>query len=103
MTSASFWPSAREGTTLGASRVLGVSQSTVARRSAAIELALGVTMMADFLAVADPALVRCFTPDLPAPDEIWLLTHEKLRQTPRVRAAMDFFGDYFAKGRHKAT
>jgi DNA-binding transcriptional LysR family regulator len=49
-------------------------------------LAVLPTMVADF----DPELVRCLPP---APDNergLWLLTHERLRHTPRIRAVLDF-------------
>lgn len=85
-----------------ANRVL-IRHSSLARLLAGLKSGLGVTMMADFLAEADPALVRCFTPDLPFPNEIWLLTHERLRRTPRICALMDFLGDYFGKGRHRVA
>lgn len=62
---------------------------------------IGVTMMSDFVALGDPDLVRCFTPGIEQ-GEIWLLTHERLRHLPRIRAVMDFLGGYFASGLHKA-
>lgn len=62
-----------------------------------LKAGVGVTMMSDFVCAGDPSLVYCFTPDLEA-QEIWLLTSERLRNIPRVRAVMDFFGGYFAAG-----
>lgn len=62
-----------------------------------LKAGVGVTMMSDFVCAGDPSLVYCFTPDIAA-QEIWLLTSERLRNTARVRAVMDFFGGYFAAG-----
>jgi len=64
-----------------------------------LKAGVGVSLMSDFVCAGDPSLIRCFTPGLPAP-EIWLLTHERLRNVPRIRAVMDFFGAYFAAGLH---
>jgi len=62
--------------------------------------ATGVSLMSDFIAAANPNLVNCFSPDLGTVAEIWLLTHERLRNVPRVRALMDFLQGYFSAGRH---
>jgi DNA-binding transcriptional LysR family regulator len=75
-------------------------QNTIGGLFGSLRSGLGVTVMSDFLASSDANLVRCFTPDVAVHSEIWLITHERLRKTPRVRALMDFLADYFAKGRH---
>jgi DNA-binding transcriptional LysR family regulator len=41
----------------------------------------------------------------PAPDNergLWLLTHERLRHTPRVRAVLDFVGERLTRLAHEA-
>lgn len=75
-------------------------QNSIGGLFGSLRSGLGVTVMSDFLASSDTNLVRCFTPDVPTHSEVWLVTHERLRKTPRVRALMDFLADYFAKGRH---
>jgi len=75
-------------------------QNTIGGLFGSLRSGLGVTVMSDFLASSDTNLVRCFTPEVAVHSEIWLITHERLRKTPRVRALMDFLADYFAKGRH---
>jgi DNA-binding transcriptional LysR family regulator len=84
-----------------------VPESAIFMRRSSIEGILssianstGVSLMSDFLASADPQLVRCFSPNLGSIAEIWLLTHERLRDVPRVRAVLDFLHAYFAEGRH---
>jgi DNA-binding transcriptional LysR family regulator len=56
----------------------------------------GVSVMSDVMAACDPDFVRCFTPDISQPHELWLLTHERLREVPRVRAVMDFVLGFLA-------
>jgi DNA-binding transcriptional LysR family regulator len=56
----------------------------------------GVSVMSDVLAACDPDFVRCFTPDIEQPHEIWLVTHERLRDVPRVRAVLDYLAGHFA-------
>ncbi len=50
---------------------------------------VGIGFYSDFIASGDPELVLCFRPPVPAAAEIWLVTHERLRNVPRVRAVMD--------------
>ena len=75
-------------------------QNTIGGLFGSLRSGLGVTVMSDFLASTDANLIRCFTPDAPAHSEIWLITHERLRTVPRVRALMDFLAEYLVKGRH---
>lgn len=76
-------------------------QSGVAGVANAIENGHGVSLMSDFLFDNNPKVMKCFTPEQLIPSEIWLITHERLRHVPRVRALMDFLDGYFAAGRHK--
>ena len=57
---------------------------------ASLRNGLGVGLMADFVARSDPELVLCFEPGIDFEYEIWLLTHERLRNDPHVRAVLDF-------------
>lgn len=50
---------------------------------------VGIGFYSDFIASGDPELVLCFRPPVPAAAEIWLVTHERLRKVPRIRAVMD--------------
>jgi DNA-binding transcriptional LysR family regulator len=61
---------------------------------AAVRAGMGFAVLPSFIADRDPDLVRA----VPAPRggsgvELWLLTHERVRHAPRVRAVMDFLGD----------
>ena len=57
----------------------------------------GLAVLPSFVADRDPDLVRCLDPIAGDDAELWLLTHERLRHTPRVRAVMDFLGDRLAR------
>ena len=60
---------------------------------AAVRAGAGLAVLPSFIADRDPELVRCLRPSAGDDSELWLLTHERLRRTPRVRAVMDFLGD----------
>ena len=67
-----------------------LQQDSVATMLASLRNGLGVGLMADFVARSDPQLALCFEPDINLGYEIWLLTHERLRNDPHVRAVLDF-------------
>lgn len=67
---------------------------------ASVSNSTGLSLLSDFVAAAEPNLVRCFSPDFGPVAEIWLLTHERLRTVARVRAVMDFLAAWFAENRH---
>ena len=60
---------------------------------AAVRAGVGLAVLPVMIAELDPELVMCLPP---APDNergLWLLTHERLRHTPRVRVVLDFLGE----------
>jgi DNA-binding transcriptional LysR family regulator len=59
---------------------------------AAVRAGAGLAVLPSFVADRDPGLVRCLDPIAGEESELWLLTHERLRHTPRVRVVMDFLG-----------
>ena len=56
----------------------------------AIRSGLGIAVLPCILADAQPDLVRCIPPKAHQKRSLWLLTHERVRHTPRVRAVIDF-------------
>ncbi|MGL4496334.1 MAG: LysR family transcriptional regulator [Beijerinckiaceae bacterium] len=67
----------------------------------AVESGAGVGPLPCFQADTRPDLVR-ITDTVPEfNSSLWLLTHPELRQSPRVRAFMDFGADALAKLRHR--
>lgn len=69
--------------------VVVVRQNSVPAVFASVRNGLGVGFYSEFIAAPDPELVRCFRPPVPPAAEIWLVTHERLRQVARVRAVME--------------
>ena len=59
----------------------------------AVKSGLGLAALPMFAAELDPELVRCLPPKPGTPRGLWLLTHERLRHTPRVRVVMDFLAE----------
>jgi DNA-binding transcriptional LysR family regulator len=57
---------------------------------AAVHSGFGLAVLPSFIADRDPELVRCLPPRPEDKGALWLLTHERLRHTPRVRAVLDF-------------
>jgi DNA-binding transcriptional LysR family regulator len=50
----------------------------------------GIAVLPCIVADAEPDLVRCIPPRDNHNRQLWLLTHERVRHTPRVRAVIDF-------------
>jgi DNA-binding transcriptional LysR family regulator len=59
----------------------------------AIRSGFGIAVLPCVVADADPELVRCIEPRPGHGRILWLVTHERLRRTPRVRAVIDFIFD----------
>lgn len=57
---------------------------------AAVKAGAGLAVLPCFVADRDPALLRCLPPVGDPRRGLWLLTHERVRLTPRVRTAIDF-------------
>ena len=64
---------------------------------AAARAGLGLAVLPSMVADLDPDLVRCLPPESDHEFELWLLTHERLRHTPRVRAVLDFLYERLIK------
>lgn len=56
----------------------------------AVRAGFGLAVLPCMVADFDPDLVRCLPPDPDNERGLWLLTHERLRHTPRIRAVLDF-------------
>lgn len=57
---------------------------------AGVRSGLGLAALPSFVANLDPDLIRCLRPNPDDKMELWLLTHERLRRTPRIRIVLDF-------------
>jgi DNA-binding transcriptional LysR family regulator len=56
----------------------------------AIRSGLGIAVLPCIVADAEPDLVQCVPPKDDHGRTMWLITHERVRRTPRVRAVIDF-------------
>jgi DNA-binding transcriptional LysR family regulator len=63
----------------------------------AVRSGFGIAVLPSIVADADLDLIRCIPPREEHGRVLWLLTHERVRRTPRVRAVMDFLADRLMK------
>jgi DNA-binding transcriptional LysR family regulator len=77
----------------GLEAAVTIQHSSASGLLAAVRAGAGLAVLASFIGDRDPELVRCVPPSAGDDSELWLLTHERLRHTPRVRAVMDFLGE----------
>jgi len=64
---------------------------------AGVRAGMGLTILPAFLADREPDLIRCIPPKSEDTTGLWLLTHERLRHVPRVRAVLDFLAAELTK------
>ena len=77
----------------GLESAVAIQHDTVPGLLAAVRSGIGLAALPSFVADLDPDLVRCLPPAPGKESDIWLLTHERLRHSPPVRAVLDFLGD----------
>ncbi len=56
----------------------------------AVRSGFGIAVLPSIVADDDPDLIRCLPPRRGHGRTMWLVTHERVRHTPRVRLAIDF-------------
>lgn len=72
---------------------VAIHHDSVMGMLAAVRSGFGLAVLPGFVADRDPELVRCLPPIEGDEAALWLLTHERLRHTPRVRAVLDFLAE----------
>lgn len=77
----------------GLEQALAMTQGSVTGIIAAVRSGVGCAALPCLVAELDDTLVRCLPATNNGGMEVWLLTHERLRHTPRVRTVLDFLGD----------
>lgn len=99
-----FWPLDANGETLPAPRATFNSNNLLAH-SNAIQEGYGIGLMAYAAGFERLGLVRVL-PELERIEELWVVAHEDLRKSARIRAAFDFIvnalqkdGDHFRYGK----
>lgn len=73
--------------------------NTVLGLAEAVEAGIGIGHLPCFVADTRPGLVRLAPPAPELADDLWLLTHPDLRQSPRVRVFLDFLAGEIARRR----
>lgn len=73
--------------------------NTVLGLAEAVEAGIGIGHLPCFVADTRPGLVRLAGPAPDLADDLWLLTHPDLRQSPRVRVFLDFLAAEMARYR----
>lgn len=63
----------------------------------AVRAGVGLAVLPSFFADQDPDLIQCIPARQDHEGGLWLLTHERLRHVPRIRAVLDFLALELAK------
>lgn len=72
---------------------VAMQQGSATGLLAAVRTGTGVAVLPSMVADLDPELVRCMPPIQGEKRGLWLVTHERLRHTPRIRIVLDFVGE----------
>lgn len=75
---------------LGLEEQVAMHHATSSGLLAAVRSGFGVAVLPCMVADADPDLIRCIPPRKGHGRTLWLLTHQRVRQTPRIRTVIDF-------------
>ena len=75
---------------LGLEKQVAMHHASSTGLLSAVRSGFGIAVLPCIVADADPDLVRCLPPRADHGREMWLLTHERVRHTPRVRLVIDF-------------
>jgi DNA-binding transcriptional LysR family regulator len=82
---------------LGLEDRVAMHHSTSTGLLSGVRSGFGLGVLPCMVADAEPDLVRCLPPRTDHGREMWLLTHERVRHTPRVRVAIDFLYEKLSK------
>jgi DNA-binding transcriptional LysR family regulator len=75
---------------LGLEQQVAMMHATSTGLLSAVRSGFGVAVLPCAVADADPDLIRCLPPREDHLRVLWLLTHERVRHTPAIRAVIDF-------------
>jgi len=75
---------------LGLEDQVAIHHATSTGLLSAVRSGFGIAVLPCVVADSDPELLRCIAPRTEHGRILWLLTHERVRHTPRVRAVIDF-------------
>ena len=75
---------------MGLEDQVAVHHATSTGLLSAVRSGFGIAVLPCVVADRDPDLIRCIPPRAGHGRVLWLLTHERVRHTPRVRLVIDF-------------
>ena len=86
---------------LGLEDQVAVHQTTSTGLLSGVRSGFGIAVLPCIAADADPELVRCLPPRADHGRTLWLLTHERVRRVPGVRAVIDFLYERLSRHVHE--
>lgn len=78
---------------LGLEQQVAMHHATSGGLLSGIRSGFGIAVLPCIVADSDPDLVRCVDPRADHERTLWLFTHDRVRQGPRVRTVIDFLYD----------
>ena len=75
---------------LGLEKQVAMHHATSTGLLSGVRSGFGLAVLPCLVADADPDLIRCLPPRDAHGRDMWLLTHDRVRHTPRVRLVIDF-------------
>ena len=82
---------------LGLESQVAMHHATSTGLLSAVRSGFGIAVLPCVCADSDPELIRCIEPRTEHGRVLWLLTHERVRHAPRVRAVIDFLYDRLSR------
>lgn len=82
---------------LGLESQVAMHHATSGGLLSGVRSGFGIAVLPCVIADGDPDLVRCVPPPTDHGRILWLFTHERVRNTPRVRAVIDFLYDRLSR------
>ena len=95
---AKLWPKYQQWLEhVGLEKQVTMHQPTSTTLLSSIRAGIGIAVLPCIIADAEPDLVQCLPPRQNHGRQLWLLTHERVRHTPRVRVVIDFLYDRLSR------
>lgn len=82
---------------LGLESQVAMHHATSGGLLSGVRSGFGIAVLPCIVGDSDPELIRCLPPREEHDRTLWLLTHERVRHTPRVRAVIDFLYDRLSR------
>lgn len=82
---------------LGLEEQVAMHHATSGGLLSGVRSGFGIAVLPCIVADSDPDLIRCIPPRPNHDRMLWLFTHERVRDTPRVRTVIDFLYDKLSR------